>query len=228
MPSFVFEYDDVPDGRIKTIYKDGKPLTESVQLETPQGIVRTYFTAAKLNLSQMTSDTRYRQKNRHYGLQSFLMSLVGLEAFLNVHFHMLGREKGLLEVVKAVTIGNGTVEAKIKNLSQACYGRHLPGHRVINKRIPELYNLRSAIVHPKWEPSTLGTSGLVFDGVTDNFQTAFQDLEFCREALSWCLLVVARVGVLQWPTEPDAFLLQWTGLGETNAEISAELGVPET
>jgi hypothetical protein len=73
----------------------------------------------------------------------------------------------------------------------------------------------------------IGMPGLIIQGVSDNFQRAFEDQDFCRTALNWCLLVVARIGVLQWPGEPDAFILRWTSLGETNASLSAALSLPE-
>jgi hypothetical protein len=172
VPTYLFEYEPNTDGRIKTIYKDGKSLKKSVRLEMPQNIVQTYFTSAAVNLSEMTTDPEHRQRNRHYGLQAFLMSLVGLEAFLNVHFHMLGREMNLPRVVEAVTTGNGTVQSKIKNPSHACYGTHIPGQRTINKRIRELYNLRSDIVHPKGEPSRIGMPGLIIQGESDKLRLA--------------------------------------------------------
>ena len=41
------------------------------------------------------------------------MSLVGLEAFLSVHFHMVGIEKDLPKVIDLATKRNANVETKI-------------------------------------------------------------------------------------------------------------------
>ena len=227
MAAIIFEYADDNSGRIKAIYRDGKQITKPIRLEMPSAIVQTYFKAAFRNCRAMTESDDDREDNRQHGLQSFLMSLVGLEAFLNIHFHMVGREKNLPEVIKAVTAGTSTVESKIKNLSYACYGKHLAGQKTINKKIRELYDLRSAIVHPKWEPMTLGMAEVVFDGVADNFQQAFEDREFVREAMRWCLLVVARVGLLNNPETADLFMNRWTTFSDTNESLSRDLGISE-
>lgn len=220
-----FEYDDDGSGRIKAIYREGKQLTKGIRLEPPSAIVQTYFKAAFRNCRAMTENEDDREDNRHNGLQSFLMSLVGLEAFLNIHFHMVGREKNLPEVIKAVTVGKSTVENKIKNLSYTCYNKHLADQKLISKKIRELYDLRSAIVHPKWEPMTLGMAEMVIDGMSDNFQQAFEDREFVRESMRWCLLVVARVGLLNSPETADLFMKRWTTLSDTNETLSRDLGI---
>ncbi|EQB32542.1 hypothetical protein [Sphingobium ummariense] len=225
MPQFYFEDEEGSDGRIKQIWKDGKPHNKSVRLEMPQAIVQTYFKAAMQNLSQMTPNEDDREHNRHFGLQAFLMSLVGLEAFLNVHFHMQGRVRKLGKVVKAATSDNIKVESKISNQAFACYGKHIVGQKLINKKIRELYDMRSAIVHPKWEPSSLGMTGLMIEDMVDNFQRAFEDRLFCREALQWCLLVIARIGMLQWPDNPDPFMQMWTSIPDTNTTLSDALGI---
>jgi hypothetical protein len=220
-----FEYDDDGSGRIKAIYREGKRLTKGIRLELPSAIVQTYFKAAFRNCRAMTENEDDREDNRHNGLQSFLMSLVGLEAFLNIHFHMVGREKSLPEVIKAVTVGKSTVESKIKNLSYACYNKHLTDQKLISKKIRELYDLRSAIVHPKWEPMTLGMAEMVIDGMSDNFQQVFEDREFVREAMRWCLLVVVRVGLLNNPETADLFMKRWTTFSDTNETLSRDLGI---
>lgn len=227
MPKINFVYDGDGSGRIKEIYKDGQRLTKAIRLEAPNAIVQTYFKAAFRNCQWMTANSDDREDNRHYGLQSFLMSLVGLEAFLNVHFHMVGIEKHLPNVVEAVTTGKSTVENKIKNLSYACYGKHLPGQKMLSKKVRELYDLRSDIVHPKWEPTTLGMSGIVLEGMCDNFQQVFEDREFCLEALLWCLIVVARIGLLNNVETANAFMLRWSSFNDNNATLSEKLGVSE-
>ena len=82
-----FTFDLKPDGSISQIYKDGEPFETGTRLEMPTVIVQTYFKSALRNLHQMTASDEDRDENRQYGLQCFLMSLVGTEAFINVFFH---------------------------------------------------------------------------------------------------------------------------------------------
>jgi hypothetical protein len=234
--NFVFEDgDDGDDGKIKAIYKDGQPLSTAVSLEMPQAIVQTYFKSAFRDYRAMTANAEDKDDNRHHGLQSFLMSLTGLEAFLNVHFHMVGMEKGLPDVVAKATndkvLNNKRfkihVTDKIKNLSFSCYGKGPIGGSTLNKKISELYNLRSEIVHPKWEPADLDLGGILINGMSNNFQQVFEDREFCLQALRWCLLVVARIGLLNNPETANLFMKRWTTFYETNATLSKVLGIPE-
>src|SRR6478609_1233654 len=97
MPHFVFDLNE--DESINAIYKDGLKLETGTRLEMPVAIVQTYFGAALRALARMTESDDDREDNRSHGLQAFLMSLVGTEAFLNVFFHQVGREKGLAKVI---------------------------------------------------------------------------------------------------------------------------------
>lgn len=223
---FHFEEKDSPTGKITAVYKDGKPLTDGMRLEMPDAIVQTYFKSALRNLSRMTQSEDDQEDNRHHGVQAFLMSLVGLEAFLNVYFHMIGREKNLPEIVDMATKRKINVETKIAHLPFKAFGLHLAGQKTLNKKARELYDLRSAIVHPKWEQSSFSMPGIVISGMVDNFQRAFEDQEFCRDALCWCALIIARIGMLQNPTS-DYFVTRWTTLHETNKTLSDALGIPE-
>lgn len=225
MPHFEFVYQDDGSERIKFVLKDGQPTTKTVRLEMPNAIVQTYFKASFANLRKMTTNDDDREGNREFGLQSFLMSLTGLEAFSNVFFHLAGMERNLPDVVKACRTGEQTVEHKIKNLATACYGKSIADGKMINRKVRELYDLRSAIVHPKWEPVSLDMGGVAFAGMSDNFQQLFEDREYVREALRWCLLVVARVGLLAGSETGSGFVMRWTSLTDSNETLSEQLGI---
>lgn len=63
--------------------------------------------------------------------------------------------------------------------------------------------------------------------MVDNYQQLFEDRDFCLEALRWCLLVVARVGMLNSTATTDIFVKHWTTFADTNATLSRDLGVAE-
>lgn len=224
MPHFVFDMN--PDDTIRAVYKDGAVMETATRLEMPLAIVRTYFKSASRDLAQMTANDANRDDNRHYGLQCFLMSLVGTEAFLNVFFHLVGRERNLPGVVDLANKDKATIEHKIAHLPRQAYGTPLPAQKQLVTKMRELYNLRSELVHPKWLPSTLAMPGLVIDGLVDNQQKLFEDRDFCHEALRWCLLVIARIGDHAAGGPNEQFVQQWTSLADTNATLSEALGIP--
>lgn len=227
MPHFEFDFNE--DGSIHAIYKDDKPYESGITLEMPNAIVQTYFASALRNLAKMKlSDDPNEDAgpdNRHYGLQSFLMSLVGTEAFINIYFHLAGLEKALPDVVDLAT-KDRPIEHKLAHLPRLTFGTPLPASKKLCAKIRELYNLRSNIVHPKWTPSSLSMQGMMIAGLVDNQQKLFEDREYCREALRWCLLVVARIGVHSGAAEHSQFVNYWTKIADTNETISAALGIP--
>ena len=158
MPHFIFDTNQ--DGSISKIYKDGAPVETGVRLEMPFSIVHTYFKSAVRNLNRMTASDEDRDENRHHGLQCFLMSLVGTEAFLNVFFHLVGRERDLDNVIDLAN-KDTQIEHKVAHLPRQAYGTQLLAQKRLNKKMRELYDLRSKIVHPKWQPSSLAMPGLV-------------------------------------------------------------------
>ncbi|WP_137752784.1 hypothetical protein [Sphingopyxis sp. L1A2A] len=222
-----FEFDFNEDGSISAIHKDGKPYEGGISLESPNSIARTYFEIAIRELAAMKAenDPDYDGgENRRRGLQAFLMSLVGTEAFLNVYFHVAGLQTGSEKVVDLAT-NDKTIEHKLAHLPNLLWGAPLNGSKKLCGKVRELYNLRSNLVHPKYAPSSLYMQGMVIAGVFDNQQKLFEDREFCREALRWCLLIVARIGVRGSPTD-SRFVEFWTGISDTNDTLSAALGVP--
>ena len=222
-----FTFDLNPDGSISQIYKDGEPFETGTRLEMPTVIVQTYFKSALRNLHQMTASDEDRDENRQYGLQCFLMSLVGTEAFINVFFHLVGRERDLPAVIDLANSDKTTIEHKISHLPRQAYGNPLVAQKRINKKMRELYDMRSKIVHPKWQPSSFAMPGLHIDGLVENEQNLFEDPDFCRETLQWCLLVVARVGIhANGCDQNDWFVKYWTSLTDTNASLSEALAIP--
>ena len=223
MPRFEIHQDQ--DGVVQRILKDGDPFDGHLRLELPHAIVTAYFSAATQNLSAMNSDASV-QVLRLHGLQCFLMSLVGLEAFINIFFHLRSRETHD-EAMRGHATSNKTVESKLAGLPRRGYGKPLHGQKLLNRRIKELYALRSAIVHPKWEPvSATFTAGFNFDGLVQNFQAQFENRDFCYETMKWCLVVVCRVGSLAGATPNEAFCRRWTGISIDNEYLSTSLGIP--
>lgn len=144
MPRFQVYQDS--DGTVRRILKDGLPYEQNLKLEAPFTIVQTYFLAAKRNLDIMTSGAD-QDSLRYHGLQAFLMSLVGLEAFLNVFFHLKSLETGD-EAVKDHATSDESVESKLAGLPKRAYGKPLSGQKFLNRKIRELYDLRSRSFTP--------------------------------------------------------------------------------
>lgn len=222
-----FEFDFNEDGSINAIYRDGIPYEGGISLETPNSIARTYFETALRELAAMKAEDDpdfYGADNRGHGLQAFLMSLFGTEAFLNVYFHVAGLQAGSDAVVD-LAASDKPIERKLAHLPRLLWGEPLPGSKKLCTKVRELYNLRSNLVHPKYEPSSLSMQGMMIAGLFDNRQKLFEDREFCREALRWCLLVVARIGLRGSPADAR-FVEFWTGISDTNDSLSSALGVP--
>src|SRR3546814_8531410 len=96
-------------------------------LESPNSIARTYFEIAIRELAAMKAenDPDYDgAENRRHGLQAFLMSLVGTEAFLNVYFHVAGLQTGSEKVVNLAT-NDKTIEHKLAHLPNLLWGAPL-------------------------------------------------------------------------------------------------------
>jgi hypothetical protein len=222
MPHFQFDIEE--DGKVRAIYKDGKLVEGRVQLEMSNSIVQTYFSSALRNIQQMRPD-QDKTESRHYGLQGFLMGLVGLEAFVNVYFHRIALSKHDNKMLAILDDRRKPLEGKLGSLPRMAFGQALPDQKAINRKLRELYNLRSAIVHPKLEPSSLSFGNWISADMIENFQQVFQDRQFVLESLQWCMLTIARVGLAADDGYRDKFLAFWTTLADTNDSLSAALGV---
>jgi len=113
MLHFIFKSND--DGTTAQILKDGQPLDEAVRLEQAYSVVTIYFRIAADNLARMPGEER-RETRRSLGLQSFIISLTGLEAFTNTYFHMRARELGSQEIVTRIEQTHGSLSRKIEEL----------------------------------------------------------------------------------------------------------------
>lgn len=229
MPHFFFDTND--DGSIRRVVKDGKPHDEGVVLEMPSSIVSIYFKLAFEHLGRMEASIA-KQLRRQYGLQSFLMSLTGLEAFTNTFFHLHARARGKEEVLKRLTQKHGSLSRKIRDLLTMSGYPELPENEELEQRIFALSEFRNEIVHPRWEPSSLIIDGevqIIFRDLVENRHALFEDAQFCREALFWCLLVVVRIGQAAGEEGGPGFLFHWTtSYGLTLEGILKELDIPAT
>lgn len=216
------------DGSVRRILRDGEPHGEAVRLEQLFSVVTLYFKVAASNLRLLEQENSALLR-RAYGVQSFLMSLTGVEAFTNTFFKLRGDELGDAEMAARVRQRHGSVTRKIEDLLARTPEGGIEGQALIIGRLHELSLLRNALVHPQWEPASVSLAGdthIVINGLVGNFQAAFEDQAFCREALMWCLLFVARVAKARGNADASAILFHWTGIyGLTEAQIMAELGL---
>lgn len=227
MPHFTFELNE--DGTILQMLKDGNPYQKEVKLEQLFSIVTIYFKLAQHNLFQMTELERSDER-RSYGLQAFLMSLTGLEAFINTYFHLRGRQLNNSKIVRRVAQSHGSLSKKISELIELSPDGPIHDQDQLIARIFELSQIRNDIVHPRWVPSSLiasGVSPISIQGLVENRQAMFEDEKLCREALFWCLLVVARIAAARNNKDVSGFMFHWTGNpGLTISVILQELNLP--
>lgn len=227
MPHFYFDTNE--DGSIRQIYRDGQPHNESVTLESVYSIVTPYFRLAASNLSQMTAQTSSDER-RLFGMQSFLMSLTGLEAFTNTFFHLRGITLNRGDILSRVDQSHGSLSRKIEDLIELAPERPIEDQENLIARVHALSQMRNVMVHPRWTPSSMtmgGTFGLAMDGLVENPQSIFENEQYCREALNWCLLVIARIGQASGVQNIGGFLFHWTGVyGLALSMILTELDLP--
>jgi hypothetical protein len=227
MPHFVFYSNE--DGTIRRVLKDGQLHQEAVKLEQLFSVVTIYFKLAALNLDQMAQQQQ-GEGRRCFGLQSFLMSLTGLEAFINTFFHHRGRELGSSAMLERVRQSHGSLSRKIRELIALTPEGPIQDQDQLIDQIFVLSQLRNEIVHPRWVPSSLtvqGTAPVTIEGLVENRQALFEDQQLCRETLLWCLLVVARIAAAQGSEDVSGFMFHWTAnYGLTLPAVLQELGLP--
>ncbi|KXF75263.1 hypothetical protein ATN84_18485 [Paramesorhizobium deserti] len=227
MPHFDLEVGE--DGTVTQVRKDGDPYKAAVQLEQVYTVVSTYFRLASDHLRAM-SEQESANELRGSGLQSFVMSLTGLEAFANTYFHVRGNQLGSAAILQRLEQRSGTLSRKFADLIAMTPEQFVTDQATLIDRIFQFSNLRNTIMHPRWTPSSMSLPGIHIDGLVENPQAIFEDANFCREAHYWCLLLIARIGEAQGISRIDGFLFHWTGYyGMTLATILNELGFsPET
>jgi len=224
MAHFSFTTDQ--EGRVTEILKDGAPHPESVTLEQVYAVLRTYFEAAHFNIRAMPSATP--ASLRFHGLQAFLMTLTGVEAFTNVYFHLKADQTQRPDIMAQVE-GRASVAKRLEKLIGMTFGSQIEGQELILSKISHLYGLRNTIVHPRWAPATAALGGsvpILIEGLVQNYQATFENQEFCAEAFKWCLLLVCRVGALAGARDDGGFCIYWTGqYGVSAAGLAAKLGL---
>lgn len=222
MPHYALATND--DGSVRQILRDGESYDQAIRLEPAWSIVSTYFKLARGNLGPMAraSDVEMR---RFHGLQAFLMSLTGVEAFTNVFFRLHGENTGNSSLLDRVG-ERGPLVPRLRACLNLAFARSLDDQDVLLGQVRELYQLRNQIVHPQWDPASLSMDGaIVIHGLAQNFQAAFEDDVFCLEAFCWCLLLVVRVGKLAGNTD-TGFAFHWTGqYGLTEEYLLERLGL---
>jgi len=211
MPHFSFDIGD--DGTVRRTLRDGKPYQNAVKLEQVYSLVTIYFQMANQNLDNMGAATSNDQKRR-LGLQSFLMSLTGIEAFINTYFHVKAIDIGNEAMIDLISKPYGSLTRKLSKLIDMTPDGPLRDQDTLVERLLGFYQLRNEIVHPKWVPSALTVEGevpLIIGGLVENRHALFEDETMCSEAMYWCLLIVARVGEAAGYQQLGGFLFHWTG-----------------
>lgn len=225
MPHFTWITDD--DGIISQMLRDGEPYDSRVRLEQVYAIVSTYFRLASADLEHMAG-AHDDAERRFWGLQAFLMSLTGIEAFTNTFFRLHGMQTGSADLVHRAE-QQGPLVLRLQDCLALAFPQPLEDQDALLERVRELYRLRNRIVHPRWEPASLTITGptpLIFEGLAENFQALFEDQTLCREAYYWCVLVVARVARALGQSAIDGFCFHWTGIyGLTEEILLNELGL---
>jgi hypothetical protein len=216
------------DGTIRDILRDGAPYEKTLVLEQLFSIPRIYFELACENLDSM-SEQKTKREMRGFGLQSYLMATTGLEAFVNTYFHLRATELESAALLSRIEQKHGSLSKKIKELIDLTGDGLLIDQEQLLARVHDVSLLRNEIVHPRWEPAAVTLSSaapIVIKGLVQNFQSAFEDVQFCREAVLWCLLVVARVAQSRGHSDVSGFMFHWTGrYGLGLAHILEALGL---
>jgi hypothetical protein len=226
MADFFIELND--DDTIRRILRDGVPDESGVRLEQLYSVVTIYFQLAKLNLAQMRA-TEDAERKRGHGLQAFLMSLTGLEAFTNTYFLLRAQQLDNTAVEQRIGQTHGSLTRKIRELINLTGDPEVHEQAGLLDRIFGLSEMRNALMHPRWVPSSVLLNFSVpiqMNGLVENRQAQFENEDFCHEAMLWCLLLVARIGESRSPGRSDGFLFHWTGnYGMTLQTILNGLGL---
>lgn len=227
MPHFLVETDN--DGAIRQVLKDGVPYDSGFVLEQHFSVVTTYFKIATRNLAALEA-AQSQEDRRCFGLQSFIMSMTGLEAFANTYYHHRANELENVAILERIKQSHGTITRKIVELQEMTGDGLLRDQEHLIEQLFQLSQLRNEIVHPRWQPSQIAMPGevwLMIEGLVENRQSLFEDAVLCREALNWCLLLVARVAQSLGHSSVEGFLFYWTGqYGLSVESVLANLGLP--
>lgn len=226
MPQFALLLNE--NGSVRQILRDGQPFDQPIRLEPAYAIVATYFRLAASNIGGMgkACDTELR---RFHGIQAFLMTLTGVEAFTNVFFTLRGDEKNNPDLLARVAVKHGPLVPRLRDCIELAFEDSLDDLDQLLARIRDLYALRNQIVHPRWDPASawLGSEvPILINGLAVNFQAAFEDEGLCREAFLWCMLLVIRIAKAAGNADPAPFCQLWTGqLNVSEEALLSQLGL---
>ena len=222
-----YNVDVAEDGSVQRILRDGEQAVD-IRLEQHFSIARIYFRLAAMNLHQLEGASESEDR-RGYGLQSFLMGLTGLEAFTNTYFHQRAQELGSDAILGRLRQTHGSLTMKLRDLVDLTGDGPLRDQEALITRVHGLAQLRNDVVHPRWEPSSLllaGAAPVLIEGMVENPHVLFEQTQFCREALFWCLLVVARIAEARGQPDVRGHMFHWTGQYDLTLEqIVGELGL---
>jgi hypothetical protein len=226
MPHFTLRLNE--NGSIRQLLRDGEPYNRAIKLEPAYMIVSTYFRLAASNIAGMAKapDGELR---RFHGLQAFLMTLTGVEAFANVFFTLHGKNNNNDALLNKVRERNGALVPRLTACIPLAFGGPVEDQDRLLGRIRELYALRDQIVHPRWDPTSAaidGETSLRFNGFALNVQAGFEEERLCREAFLWCMLLVIRIASAAQTTDIEAFCRLWTCQeGASEGAILEQLGI---
>ena len=134
------------------------------------------------------------EMRRFHGLQAFLMSLTGVEAFTNVFFLLHGRQNSHVRVLEINAERYGSLVSRLERLVDSAFLRLC----LIRTKFSVVFVISTGFEMRSFthggNPTSMTLGGAIpihIDGLSHNFQATFEDPEFCREAYLWCLLLVS-------------------------------------
>lgn len=210
MPRYVIHTSD--DQTIANITKDGLPFEESFRFVTVHAISSFYFRISYDVLKTMDGVSD-EGALRAAGVHSFLMALMGVEAFTNVYFHLRGLEENRDELVRVALLKKGAFLDRARVLFRLLYDVEIDEADDLFQGLAGLFKLRNGIVHPRWIPSHIEfpQAGVHLRGMVEDTNGIFEDYQFCREAFLLCARYVFRVCNLSG-FKVDGFLFHWMGI----------------
>lgn len=215
MPHYVIIQNE--DGTIKSIEKDGASHETPVQLEQHYRLSSIFFESASECLEAM-SNAEEDDRRRKLGIQSFIMVLTGLEAFVNTFFHQISIAKNDEKSIEYIQKSRDSLTEKIRKLIKKTSLNQLYDQDFLLQQIHGLSQLRNELVHTKWSPTSIefkSIQNLRIEGLTENRHRQFEEIQFCKESILWCMLLIARI----YEAIPEnagkhnhaGFLFRWTG-----------------
>ena len=149
------------------------------------------------------------------GVQSFILALTGLEAFINTYFLQRANETNNLALESKINLVKGNVGERLKKMPKLSSDRPLVEQSRLINELKTLSELRNAIVHPRWNPSSVSFQSqlpIQIHGLVINIRGVLRDQEFCESAFWKTILPIARIAEQREIEQIQEFLFHWTGL----------------